>query len=438
MTGVRLLGPDEPRVVRLAGDERDGDLAALAAVVNDRARRDSLAWWHRLVPGLDLSTLSQTTDAATFTMAAARPEVVAVFDAARLLDEVVGRRDLVPPRIKLVKDGEPHDPGRVVETVRPRPAGRTRVCPGALAAALDDGCTAVLDGMEVYSVPLRRLAEHTERVFGCRVNINGYLSARTHHSFGAHWDDTETIILQLLGHKHWEIHPPRALSMERSIHGEETSEQVVWAGDVGSDLALYVPRGWGHSVTGVDEPTFHLTVTIPRPHGDVAAAGGLQLLADQPGGAEPVLVPATGFDATALVAPVIELLDPDGIRDGVHRVVGAQRAAMPTRTTARLSDTRRWLAGDRAGLGVRASHPGGVQWAGSTAGAVALAAGGQLVAVDPRLAPALLEWSDGRLRTETVVSGAAAPPGLVDELVALDWLEVLPEAPGWGVTVVAG
>lgn len=435
---VRLVGPDEQWVVRLAGDERDGELAALAAAVNDRARRDSLAWWHRLVPGLDLSTLSQTTDSATFTMAAALPELVDVFDGGHILDEVLGRRDLMPPRIKLVKDGEPAELGPVVETVRPRPLGRTRVCPGALGAALDDGCTAVFDGMEVYSAPLRRLAEHTERVFGCRININGYLSARTHHSFGAHWDDTETIILQLLGRKYWEIHPPRALSMDRSIHGEETSEHVVWAGDVGTDLALYVPRGWGHSVTGVDELTFHLTVTIPRPHGEFAAAGSVQLLGEQPGGAEPVPVTEAGVDVAALVGPVVELLDPERVRDSLRRLVGAQRAALPPRPTARLSDTRRWLAGDRAGLGVRASHPGGVQWAGADGGEVALAAGGQVVAVGAELAPALLASSDGRLRTDEALSAAAVPPALVDELVALDWLEVLPGAPGWGITLARG
>lgn len=226
--------------------------------------------------------------------------------------------------------------------------------------------------------------------------------------------------------------------MDRSIHGEETSENVVWSGDVGTDLALYVPRGWGHSVTGVDELTFHLTVTIPRPHGDFAAAGGVQLLGDQPGGSEPVLMPATGIEAAALVGPVVELLDPERVHDSLRRLVGAQRAALPSRPTACLSDTRRWLAGDRAGLGVRASHPGGVQWAGVDGGEVALAAGGQVLAAGAELAKALLESSDGRLRTDEVLSAASVPPALVDELVALDWLEVLPDAPGWGVTLAAG
>ena len=107
------------------------------------------------------------------------------------------------------------------------PGGLSRARSAGIAAALDDGFTVVLNGIELRDPTSVVLAGLFERAFGCSININGYLSARQQTSFGVHWDNQEVVILQLLGRKDWKIEAPTALSMNKDAHGESVSGQPV-------------------------------------------------------------------------------------------------------------------------------------------------------------------------------------------------------------------
>ncbi|HNI35111.1 MAG TPA: cupin domain-containing protein, partial [Microthrixaceae bacterium] len=218
-----------------------------------------------IFPDLPIAAYVQTTDATVARRGRVAAELLQELDVITMLDRLVERFSFWPgEQLKLVRDRDHIPPESVM---RPGADGRPRINSARLAERLEDGFTVVFDGIELRHRPSNRLAALFEAAFGCAVNINGYLSAQPVPSFGSHWDDQEVVILQLLGRKDWQVERPVALSPLKSSHGDETSGTVAWAGRVGPGDALYVPRGWGHLVSGIDELTFHYTITIPRTNG---------------------------------------------------------------------------------------------------------------------------------------------------------------------------
>lgn len=277
---VRLVDPAEMEGRTLRLPDPNDELEAPLAAANERSIDLAAATLGRLFPNLPLARFAQATDATNLVMGTSAPELIRSLDPESLVERVFQRFHFEPPgQIRFMRDKEPRDLGDIaVQHSGPYPGGHLRLRPAALAAALDDGHTMVLDGVELRDSPSVRMAEMFERLFGCPVNINGYLSSRTHTSFGAHWDDQEVVVLQLLGRKDWRVEQPVALSPLKSSHGDETSGTTVWEGRLHPGDAVYIPRGWGHVVNGIDEITYHYTITIPRVHGVTVLGGALEFL----------------------------------------------------------------------------------------------------------------------------------------------------------------
>lgn len=424
---VELLA-DAHLGVRAPDPARHPDEAVLAES-NQRAEADSVALLDRLVPGLCFATLGQRSDGGTLTVARARPELVDRLDGGALLDRLLRDHDLDSPRLKLARFGDTLDVTSVLERDGPDPTAVARVNPGRLALTLDAGTTLVLDGIDLKDPGLRRFSEHVERVYRTSININGYVSLRPHQSFGPHWDDHEVLIVHLLGHKHWEVRAPVALSPRRALHDPNVTGAPLWEGVVDPGTVLQVPRGWGHDVTGRDELTFHLTVTIPRTGvGDVVRSGLSQLHRDD--------------DALVVIgcAADDDLLAPDGVRALVERGARADRMAETLATRAGNVRSRHdqsfsallHALGGRtpdAELWVRSPHPGGIMVADRPGEGHTLVFGQRAVAASAGALALLAPCLDGRPhrvadqgpggRARAVVDqaihtgllGVAAPPG---------------------------
>ncbi len=267
--GVRLVDPTEMEGSKLRLPDPDNPLEAPFAAANERSFDLAAETLTRWFPNLPLARFAQATDSTSLVVGKAAPELMDAIDAEGLFERMFQRFHFEPPgHVRFMRDKEPRDLSDIaVAQPVPYPGGRVRLRPAALAAALDEGYTMVLDGVELRDPASIRLAEMFERLFGCAVNINGYLSTRTHTSFGAHWDDQEVVILQLIGSKDWRVEQPVALSPLKSSHGNATSGEVVWEGRLHPGDAVYIPRGWGHLVSGIDELTYHYTITIPRING---------------------------------------------------------------------------------------------------------------------------------------------------------------------------
>ncbi|HYP14094.1 MAG TPA: cupin domain-containing protein, partial [Bryobacteraceae bacterium] len=139
-----------------------------------------------------------------------------------------------------------------------------RVNSAALTRELREGSTLVLDSVDELHEPVTELAEALERVFRVRIQVNAYAGWRTSHGFDLHWDDHDVFILQVAGRKHWKVYGmTRKYPLARDVEpADEPPQDVLWEGLLHDGDLLYIPRGWWHVATPLDEPTLHLTVGI--------------------------------------------------------------------------------------------------------------------------------------------------------------------------------
>lgn len=129
-------------------------------------------------------------------------------------------------------------------------------------ALLAEGATIVLDAIDEIHQPIADLAADIERTLRTGVQVNAYASWTATEGFGIHWDDHDTVIVQVSGAKRWRIYgPTRMYPTYRDIEtppeptGDATYEFVLEAGDL-----LYVPRGHWHGVSASEGiASLHLT-----------------------------------------------------------------------------------------------------------------------------------------------------------------------------------
>jgi hypothetical protein len=136
-----------------------------------------------------------------------------------------------------------------------------------LEALLAGGATLILNCADELFSGVQTLAESCEEFFRIPVSANLYAGWRKDQAFELHWDDHDTLVLQLAGRKRWlvfeptEPHPlPGA-----SVAAPPTPRDLpVWQGVLEDGDLLYMPRGWWHVAFPMDEPTLHLTVAWPH------------------------------------------------------------------------------------------------------------------------------------------------------------------------------
>ncbi|WP_218566792.1 cupin domain-containing protein [Vallicoccus soli] len=187
------------------------------------------------------------------------------------VDELVSRRGLRTPFLRIAKDGE------VV------PASRFTGSGGAGATITDQvrdekvlelfaaGSTLVLQGLHRLWPPLVAFAGQLRTDLGHPVQVNAYVTPPSSQGFSAHYDVHDVFVLQVAGEKHWTIHAPvladplpgqpwtdRREEVAAAAQGEPLVDAVLRPGD-----ALYLPRGHLHSAVALGEVSAHLTVGVP-------------------------------------------------------------------------------------------------------------------------------------------------------------------------------
>jgi hypothetical protein len=223
--------------------------------------------------------------------------------------------------------------------------------------------------------------------------------------------------------------------MNKESHGETVSGRTAWQGRVGVGDSLYVPRGWGHIVNGIDELTYHHTITIPR-------INGLHVI-------EGILSDPRAREDRARYGPVpmvpgrdpIEPLPLDAAATdrAVRRAVARARFHMSRRSTTSLRATAEaLLSPSLEGALVRCPAPGGWTVAvpdeqgpeiDAPPGSLIVGQAGQFLALPHRLIPAIADLTDGRTH-----DGASVEVDLVKALLRLGVLEIVVDPGAWGIT----
>lgn len=179
------------------------------------------------------------------------------------LNTILATHRLEPPRLRLAAGGETVPQHRYARPqVNRRHTVWHQLQPVDLHSRLADGATLVLDAIDELHPPVAALATALERRLRTGVQTNLYASWTGQEGFGLHWDDHDTVIVQVSGAKRWQIYGAtrrwpayRDVAPPEPPAGDPVDEFVLAPGDL-----LYVPRGHWHNVTASEGVhSLHLT-----------------------------------------------------------------------------------------------------------------------------------------------------------------------------------
>lgn len=169
----------------------------------------------------------------------------------------------MPPgssRLRLVKDGKP----MAADTwLRKETKWGAYPRAGAFERHLADGATLVLDGVDEFFPEVRELAEDTEQVLSRFAWSNLYIGWRS-QGFDLHWDDHDTVVVQVRGRKSWTVYGPTCEYPTKDFEGSWMKPQAppVWEGVLNAGEILYMPRGWWHFAKPLGGASVHVTIGL--------------------------------------------------------------------------------------------------------------------------------------------------------------------------------
>jgi hypothetical protein len=182
------------------------------------------------------------------------------------LSAILEQHRLIPPRLKLYKDGQPLDPAQYLTQAR---FGVPRLDAGGLAIALAQGASLILDDAQEVAPRVRDLMVAFQERLHTDAFANLYAGWHSRHAFSGHWDPQEAMVLQLAGRKKWRVWRPtrlHPLQNDSDIPAPPTAGPA-WEGVLNDGDVLYIPRGWWHDAFPLNEPSLHITVSLTPPTG---------------------------------------------------------------------------------------------------------------------------------------------------------------------------
>ena len=186
------------------------------------------------------------------------------------VDEIVSRRGLRTPFIRLARDGQIVPPRRFTRGGGVGAEIADQVDPDQVLALVRDGSTLVLQGLHRIWPALIDFTGDLAADLGHPVQVNAYITPAQSQGFAAHYDVHDVFVLQVEGRKRWQIREPvRELpwrdepweqvrgQVEARAHEPPVIDTVIEPGD-----ALYLPRGWIHSAEALGGTSAHLTFGV--------------------------------------------------------------------------------------------------------------------------------------------------------------------------------
>jgi lysine-specific demethylase/histidyl-hydroxylase NO66 len=168
--------------------------------------------------------------------------------------------------------------------------------PGGVYELFHGGATIVLQSLHRFWPPLARLARDLELALTHPVQVNAYITPPASRGLGVHRDEHDVFVLQVHGHKRWDVLDPDGTPGDRLIVAE------LAPGD-----CLYIPQRFPHAAWTAATASVHLTVgVVPTTWAEVVRRAVVPVVEDALSG-EPL--PA-GFaaDPAALTTGVAEQL----------------------------------------------------------------------------------------------------------------------------------
>ncbi|AKT52395.1 cupin domain-containing protein [Arsenicicoccus sp. oral taxon 190] len=186
------------------------------------------------------------------------------------VDELVSRRGLRAPFLRLAKDGTPLSDDLVTTAGGIGASVRDQVDDDALHREFAAGATIVAQGLHRTWPPLLELAQQLAVDLGHPVQVNAYITPPQSQGFADHYDVHDVFVLQTSGRKRWVLHQPvlpaplrhhpwaaRRSEVEEAARAEPVLDVTLEPGDV-----LYLPRGTIHAASTFGEVSSHVTIGV--------------------------------------------------------------------------------------------------------------------------------------------------------------------------------
>jgi hypothetical protein len=187
------------------------------------------------------------------------------------VDELLSRRGLRTPFLRMAKDGVVVDAARYTRQGGVGATVGDQVDDTAVTRLFAEGTTIVLQALHRLWPPIIDFGAALTAELGHPVQVNAYVTPPASRGFAAHYDIHDVFVLQLAGEKRWIVHEPvhewplrsqpwtaHRARVERTVsETEPTIDTVLGPGD-----SLYLPRGFLHSAEALGDVSAHLTVGI--------------------------------------------------------------------------------------------------------------------------------------------------------------------------------
>ncbi|WP_413754966.1 JmjC domain-containing protein [Streptomyces sp. MMBL 11-3] len=151
------------------------------------------------------------------------------------------------------------------------PADRDVINMEVVGDTLNRGGTLIAGDLHHFSPVLTVLCRALSWLTDARVGVNAYLTVGSTSAFKIHYDTHDVLVVQVSGHKHWEVRGqtmPAPVGKPYAVPRGEPSEDILWSGTVSPGDVMLIPRGNWHVASRVQEEgpghSLHLTFGIHK------------------------------------------------------------------------------------------------------------------------------------------------------------------------------
>ena len=339
------------------------------------------------------------------------------------VDELLSRRGLRTPFLRMAKDGVVVDSSRFTRPGGVGAAIGDQVDDTAVTRLFADGTTIVLQALHRLWPPIIEFAGALAGELGHPIQVNAYVTPPSSRGFAAHYDIHDVFVLQLAGEKRWIVHEPvhewplrsqpwtqRRRQVERAVaETAPTIDTVLRPGD-----ALYLPRGFLHSAEALGDVSAHLTVGIHVVTRQALLEALLAEAEDEPGlrQALPVGIDLTSADALAedleatidVLVARLRSVDPEPVAARLAASLATATKPSPIAPLEQAAAAERLTPSTRVHL-----RPGLQARLEDTDGRTALRLPGETLEVDADQADALIVLLDGEPWSVDALPGLPEP-----------------------------
>ena len=186
------------------------------------------------------------------------------------VDELLSRRGLRTPFLRMTKNGSVIPNARYTRSGGAGAEIADQIADDKVLAEFAAGATIVLQGLHRTWQPIQEFTATLTDEVGHPVQVNAYVTPPMSQALDPHYDVHDVFIIQFAGRKHWRIHEPvfasplrqqpwkkEQLAVVERSREKPVLDIVLQPGDV-----LYLPRGYIHAATSLDEISGHLTFGV--------------------------------------------------------------------------------------------------------------------------------------------------------------------------------